>query len=246
MKFWPLLLLLIAMATMPPSATARKGSPEDLLVDNARAVSGGALVTQATSIEPGVTYSDAVADEQARWYAVYVGEGQQVEVEMAEPGTLDYGCCVELRLYAPDQERDYGREGGYSEGVPKIYRTQTGEDGAVASGTHYVSVELDDFGPLDRELPYQVKVNVGGGASPEQSDDSAAADPFAGDEQADGQTAANQGEAETGEDQGDASAAETSEEGSVDMLLTLLIVMGVLVMGLGAAVVYLLVRLGRQ
>ena len=237
MKYWPLLLLLIAMATMPPSATAKHGNPGDLLVDDARAVSGGALVTQATSIEPGVTYADAVADEQARWYAVYVGEGQQVEVEMAEPGTLDYGCCVELRLYAPDQELDYGREGGYSEGVPKIYRTQTDEDGAVASGTHYVSVELDDFGPLDRELPYQVKVTVEEGASPEEGEAPAAPDPFAADEQAG---------AEAEEGQREASAAEASDEGSVDTLLMLLIVMGALVMGLGAAVIYLLVRLGRQ
>lgn len=236
MKLWPVLLLLLAMAMLPPAATAQDDRPGDLLVDNARGVSGGALVTQATSIEPGVTYADAVADEQARWYAVYAGEGQQVEVEMAEPGTLDYGCCVELRLYAPDQERDYGREGGYSEGVPKIYRTQTGEDGAATSGTHYVSVELDDFGPLDRPLSYQVKVTVEESSPQEESEDLDGQDPFADEEQAGAEP----------DQQNEASAAQGSDQGSIDTLLTLLIVMGVLVMGLGAAVVYLLVRLARQ
>ena len=237
MKFWPVLLLLLAMATMSPSATAQRDDPSDLLADDARGVSGGALVTQATPIEPGVTYADAVADDQARWYSVYVGEGQQVDVEMAENGTLDYGCCVELRLYAPDQENDYGREGGYSEGVPQIYRTQTGEDGALTSGAHYVSVELDDFGPLDGPLSYQVKVTVGQAASSEQDEGANAPDPFDTDEE-DGSAAAQEGP--------DASAQEGSDQGSVDMLLTLLIVMGVLVMGLGAAVIYLLVRLARQ
>lgn len=168
MKLWSVLVLLLLMVAASPMATAQNGagaSPDDLLADEARRISGGPLVTQAKPIEPGVTYADSVADDQTRWYAVYVAQGRQVDVEMAEDGTLDYGCCVELRLFAPDQETDYGREGGYSDGVAKIYRTGTGDDGALASGTHYVSVELDDFGPLDGELTYQLNVSTGDAAA---------------------------------------------------------------------------------
>ncbi|MGB7449108.1 MAG: hypothetical protein WA892_08285 [Ornithinimicrobium sp.] len=240
MKLWPVLILLLLMATASPMATAQgggEGSPEDLLTDQARRVSGGSLVTLATPVEPGVAFADSVLDEQARWYAFYVAQGKQVDVEMAEDGTLDYGCCVELRLYAPDQETDYGREGGYSDGVAKIYRTGTGADGAVTSGTHYVSVELDDIGPVDGELGYQLKVSVGESAA-DSSTEGTVADPSTDDEQA----------AAEASDQGsqDAGARASEDQGSIDMLLTLLIAMGVLVMALGGAVIFLLVRLARQ
>jgi hypothetical protein len=237
MKLWSVVVLLLALVAMSQSATAQDSGGEGLLANDARSITGGPLVTQAVPIEPGVTYSDAVADEQTRWYTLYVGEGQQVDVEMAEDGSLDYGCCVELRLFAPDQESDYGREGGYSEGEPKIYRTGTVEEGAVASGAHYVAVELYDFGPLDRELTYQLKVTVGESASSAADEDLAAPDPVDDGQQADGDSAPQEA---------DGTAPESADQGSIDMLLTLLIVMGLLVLGLGAAVVYLLVRLARQ
>lgn len=236
MKLWSVLVLLLALVAMSQSATAQDSRDEGLLANNARSITGGPLVTQAVPIEPGVTYSDAVADEQTRWYTIYVGEGQQVDVEMAEDGSLDYGCCVELRLFAPDQESDYGREGGYSEGEPKIYRTGTVEEGAVASGAHFVAVELDDFGPLERELTYQLKVTVGESASSAAEEESAAQEPVDEGQQDDA----------SAPQEADGTAPEGADQGSIDMLLTLLIVMGLLVMGLGAAVVYLLVRLARQ
>jgi len=250
MKLWSVLVLLLLMVAASPMATAQNGagaSPDDLLADEARRISGGPLVTQAKPIESGVTYADSVADDQTRWYAVYVAQGRQVDVELAEDGTLDYGCCVELRLFAPDQETDYGREGGYSDGVAKIYRTGTGDDGALASGTHYVSVELDDFGPLDGELTYQLNVSTGDAAA-DSSRGASSADPFdVGEQAADERSEAGSDSGSGSPSDADSAASQTEDDqGTVDMLLTLLIVMGILVMALGGAVIYLLVRLARQ
>jgi Ca-activated chloride channel family protein len=224
-------------------------------------IDGGPIVTGATPIEPGTTYIDDVVSGEARWYSFPVQEGQDVTVTMSEDGSLFYGCCVVLRLYQPDQQTDYGREGGFSDETPKIYRTGTREEGAEQTGDHYVSVVLDDDDSEGAPLEYQLDVAVEGSgaddtatatesATSAPSDDAGQATATASPDDA-GQATATA----TPDDAGDDTAASTPEEETAatdaatnsddgnGLLTALVIILAVAVVALGGAVVWLMARM---
>lgn len=197
-------------------------------------VDGGPIITDATAVEPGTTYLDDVVPGEARWYSFPVQEGEDVTVTLSEDGTVAYGCCLELNVTEPDQESRIGFENGYTDGVPKIYRTGTLDEGARASGDHYLSVVLDDDG--EQALQYQLELQIEG--------DPSTTEPPTTD--ADEETTPNGADDAQSTEAGDDGAKEgqASSEGGADggngLLLTLVIVLGVAVAALGVAVIYLL------
>ncbi|MGB6004158.1 MAG: VWA domain-containing protein [Ornithinimicrobium sp.] len=202
-------------------------------------VDGGPIVTDATPIEPGTTYLDDVVTGEARWYSFPVQEGDQITVTLSEDGTVDYGCCIELRMTSNDQVSDFGFNNGYSDGVAKIYRTGTSTDeGAGNTGDYYFSVILTD--DLQESLEYQFEVLVQG--------DDPTTEPSATETQptddAGTTTATDEPTAEPEETDTAAEAANTDDGNG--LLLPLVIILLVAVLALGGAVVYLLIRMNRN
>ncbi|CAN5403474.1 hypothetical protein BH23ACT6_BH23ACT6_08170 [soil metagenome] len=208
-------------------------------------VDGGPIVTQASPIEPGTTYLDDVVTGESRWYSFPVQEGDQITVTLSEDGTVSYGCCLELRLIKPDQVSGFGFDNGYTDDVPKIYRTGTNEDGANETGDYYLSVLLDgQVSEGDGALEYQLEVAVEGAGG---EDEETATETESTDETdaATAQPDDNEQTAEPGDEQTTAADASDTDDGN-GLLLPIVIVLGVAVLALGGAVVYLLIRMNRQ
>lgn len=139
----------------------------------------------------------------------------------------------------------FGFDNGYTDDVPKIYRTGTNEDGANETGDYYLSVLLDgQVSEGDGALEYQLEVAVEGAGG---EDEETATETESTDETdaATAQPDDNEQTAEPGDEQTTAADASDTDDGN-GLLLPIVIVLGVAVLALGGAVVYLLIRMNRQ
>lgn len=211
-------------------------------------VDGGPIVTQATPIEPGTTYLDDVVEGEARWYSFPLEEGQEATMTLSEDGTVDYGCCVKLRLYYPDQQTANWTQSGNSRGVAQIVRTETPTNGAPESGEYYLSVvldgQLDDTeGALEYQLDVAVDAESGADGSEETEAPSQDSSPATVTVTAD---PAEDAVTPSGPDESVATAQDEGDEGGTSLLTILVAVLALAVLALVAAVGWLFSRLRSQ
>ncbi|MGB3762398.1 MAG: VWA domain-containing protein [Ornithinimicrobium sp.] len=200
-------------------------------------IEGGAIVTQATPIQPGTTYVDDVVANEARWFSFPAQEGQDIAVTVSEDGSQDYGCCVTALLYMPDQISRLARDSVTPKGVAQILRVTTPPQGAFESGDYYVSVDrstsTQDSGPVT----FQIDVTIEGGDAAAETSAPTTTEPVATDDAAASATP-DEAEATVASDPADA------EEGN-GLLVTLVVLLGVAVLGLGGVVAWLVAKMNK-
>ena len=141
-------------------------------------IEGGTAQTTAVDIEPGTTYSDDITKGEARWYRFEVEEGQTVRVALTEDGSVDYGCCVFLRLVDPSGNQVTSQNTYNRSGVAKTINIASYDGGVHDSGVHYVSVTMtaDD---INGALPYDFTIEVSGEPTAEEPSESPTPTPTA-------------------------------------------------------------------
>ncbi|MGB3256510.1 MAG: VWA domain-containing protein [Ornithinimicrobium sp.] len=204
-------------------------------------IEGGAIVTQATPIEAGTTYVDDVVANEARWFSFPAQEGQDITVTVSEDGSQDYGCCVALRLYTPDQTSSLGLDNGAPQGTAQILRVTTPPDGAFESGDYYVSVDRSTSTRDPGPVTFQLDVSVEGGDAAAETSAPASTEPATDDAEASAtpdSAGADEAEATVAADPPD------TQEGN-GLLITLVVILGVAVLALGGVVAWLVVRMNK-
>lgn len=190
-------------------------------------VAGGPALTQATPVEPGTAYTDSVVGGEARWYSFEAGEGQGVRLVLTEDGSVEHGCCLELRVIDPEGSGLRFENGFNRAGTAETYIATVDELGA--SGTHYVQVSLtaDD---ATGSLPYDFTLEVSGDGAEEPTEEpSPSEEPTP--------------EAAETEDAEDTEAIMPASDGGTPTWLYLALgILALAVLALGGAVVVLLRR----
>jgi len=188
-------------------------------------VEGGTSQASATPVEPGAPFSDDILGGEARWYAFDVEEGQDVAITVTDDGTVDYGCCLTVRLRDPAGDQVSFSNDFNTSGVAQTQNLRSSPDGARESGRHYLSVELTDA-DATTPVPYEVAIEVTG--EPAAPTESASPTP----------TAEPSEEASA---DADPAAAPAGDGGSVPTwIYVVLALLTLAVLGLGATVVRLL------
>ena len=127
-------------------------------------IDGGAAQTQATPIEPGVSYVDDILNGEARWYSFDLAEGQSVSITSTDDGTADYGCCLRYEIHDASSRR--AADSGYNQsGTANTYVLDAEAIGSPSEGdtaTFYYAVVLDDttsteeYGAMEFEFTAEV------------------------------------------------------------------------------------------
>lgn len=215
-----------ALADELTTVSARAIQRQDL---DGEAVEGGPALISATEIELGTTYVDDIVNGEAKWYSYEVEAGQTLRLTSTDDGTTPYGCCIYYSLRNTKGDA-VAKDHGYSGDSANTYILETPEY-AVADepGIYYFKAELDDKTSKEEyaEMPFQFVIEATD-ASPTES-----ASPTPDDAESDS-SASNEPES---------TAPAADEDGDSDALLwTLIGLLAVAVVGLGAAVVVLLRR----
>lgn len=207
-------------------------------------IDGGAAQTQATVIEPGVSYVDDILDGEARWYSLELSAGQQVTVTGTDDGSVDYGCCIFWKLLASDGGQIDSANGYNPSGTASTYVVGSGsENGLADTGTYYVSVTLDD-GTQPGEygaLPYEFTVEVTDPVATETPTATPSETPTA----TPSETPTSTSTPMSTPTESDAST-DSTESSIPGYLWALIGLLGVAVVALGAMVLVLMRRVGRS
>ena len=205
-------------------------------------IEGGAIVTEATPIDPGTTYVDDVVANEARWFSFPAEEGQDIVVTVSEDGSQNYGCCVTALLYMPDQTSRLARDSVSPQGVAQILRLATAPQGADESGDYYVSVDrstsTEDSGPVT----FQIDVSVEGGDAAAETSAPTTTEPEATD---DASASATPDAAEADETEATVAAEPTDTGDGNGLLVTLVVLLGLAVLALGGVVAWLVAKMNR-
>lgn len=194
-------------------------------------IEGGTAQTTAVDIEPGTTYSDDITGKEARWYRFEAQEGQDVTITLTEDGSVEYGCCIELRLNDPSGQQIAFENGYNTSGVAKTLNIASWDNGLRNSGEHYFSVTMK-AGGLTGALPYDFTVEVSGEPAAEEPTEEPTPTPTA--EPSDEPT-----------EEPVVKASDTDDGSGVPgWLYAVLAVLAVAVLALGGLVVVLLRRVG--
>lgn len=180
-------------------------------------IDGGPSATRATPIKAGTDYTDDIGQGEARWFSVDVPAGATPTVEVTEDGTVEYGCCMFVKLYDP-QGKQVGFENSYNRtGTAKTYRIDA-DDPSAGGGAYDIEVQVQKSAAMTGTLPFQLQVTL-----PEGSD-------------------AGESPGPTDSHTDTAAASDAEDEGGNGLAWAIAGVLGLAVLGLGAGLVAMLRR----